>query len=161
MGHSDTSEERRGKSGVCVADRGAFAIAEKRELDVEKFSQQKFAAPLEQTHVSARQIPAKRAAPVRAALFALRVYKSYFSLLFAGSCRFEPTCSRYAYEAIERFGVKRGCWLAMKRLLRCQPLSGKFGYDPIPETWEDMHSTKFVAGSSQEQIHGCEPGARS
>ncbi|HXM99164.1 MAG TPA: membrane protein insertion efficiency factor YidD [Candidatus Dormibacteraeota bacterium] len=94
-------------------------------------------------------------------MFALRVYKSYFSLLFAGSCRFEPTCSRYAYEAIERFGVKRGCWLAMKRLLRCQPLSGKFGYDPIPETWEDMHSTKFVAGSSQEQIHGCEPGARS
>ena len=155
MGHSDTSEEWRGKSEVCVADHGAFAIAEKRELDVEKFSQQKFAAPLEQTHIPARQIPAQRAA-----LFALRVYKSYFSLLFAGSCRFEPTCSRYAYEAIERFGVKRGCWLAMKRLLRCQPLSGKFGYDPIPETWEDMHSTKF-AGSSQEQTRGCEPGTRS
>ncbi|HZV58781.1 MAG TPA: membrane protein insertion efficiency factor YidD [Candidatus Eremiobacteraceae bacterium] len=120
---------------------------------------------MEKTDVLAQQIPAQpiaaqRAAPVRAALFALRVYKSYFSLLFAGSCRFEPTCSRYAYEAIERFGVKRGCWLAMKRLLRCQPLSGKFGYDPIPETWEDMHSTKF-AGSSQEQTRGCEPGTRS
>jgi len=100
---------------------------------VEKFSQQKFAAPLEQTHIPAPHIPAQSSAPVRAALFALRVYKSYFSLLFAGSCRFEPTCSRYAYEAIERFGVMRGSWLALKRLLRCQPLSRKFGYDPVPE----------------------------
>jgi putative membrane protein insertion efficiency factor len=161
MGYGDTSEERRGESGVCVVDHRAPAAAEKRELNVQKLSEEELAAPLEQTHTPARLIPAQGAsAPVRAALFALRVYKSYFSLLFAGSCRFEPTCSRYAYEAIERFGVKRGCWLAMKRLLRCQPLSGKFGYDPIPETWEDMHSTKF-AGSSQEQTRGCEPGTRS
>jgi uncharacterized protein len=76
--------------------------------------------------------------PVRAALFALRVYKAYLSFLFAGNCRFEPTCSRYAYEAIERFGVARGIWLGTKRLLRCQPLSCKFGYDPVPEKWENM-----------------------
>jgi hypothetical protein len=67
------------------------------------------------------------------ALFALRFYKAYLSLLFAGACRFEPTCSRYAYEAIERFGFARGLWLALKRLGRCQPLSGKFGFDPVPE----------------------------
>jgi uncharacterized protein len=67
------------------------------------------------------------------ALFALRFYKAYLSLLFAGACRFEPTCSRYAYEAIERFGVARGSWLALKRLGRCQPLSGKFGFDPVPD----------------------------
>jgi putative membrane protein insertion efficiency factor len=73
---------------------------------------------------------------VRLALFTLRFYKSYLSLLFGGSCRFEPTCSQYAYEAIERFGVVRGPWLALKRLLRCQPLSRKFGYDPVPETWD-------------------------
>jgi putative membrane protein insertion efficiency factor len=77
---------------------------------------------------------------VRAALLALRFYKTYLSILFAGSCRFEPTCSRYAYEAIERFGVLRGTWLGTKRLLRCQPLSGKFGYDPVPEKWEIMSS---------------------
>jgi putative membrane protein insertion efficiency factor len=78
---------------------------------------------------------------VRVALFALRFYKSYLSILFAGSCRFEPTCSRYAYEAIERFGVARGVWLGLKRLLRCHPLSRKFGYDPVPEKFaETFHS---------------------
>lgn len=78
-------------------------------------------------------------AGVRAALFALRCYKAYFSVLFAGSCRFEPTCSMYAYEAIERFGVLRGVWLGTKRLLRCHPLSRKFGYDPVPETWDEVN----------------------
>ena len=70
---------------------------------------------------------------VRFALFALDCYKSYLSVLFAGTCRFEPTCSRYMYEAIERFGVARGVWLGLKRLARCHPLSGKLGYDPVPE----------------------------
>jgi len=74
---------------------------------------------------------------VRVALLALRFYKTYLSILFAGSCRFEPTCSRYAYEAIERFGVARGTWLGLKRLLRCHPLSHKFGYDPVPENWRE------------------------
>ena len=73
--------------------------------------------------------------PVRVALFALRFYKTYLSFLFAGSCRFEPTCSRYAYQAIERFGLLGGLWLGTKRLLRCHPLSSRFGYDPVPETW--------------------------
>jgi len=70
---------------------------------------------------------------VRVALAALRCYKAYLSLLFAGTCRFEPTCSQYAYQAIERFGVLRGVWLGTKRLTQCHPLSGKFGYDPVPE----------------------------
>ena len=76
---------------------------------------------------------------VRLALAALRFYKVYLSLLFAGSCRFEPTCSSYAYEAIERFGVARGSWLALKRLLRCHPLSRKFGYDPVPDAASHHH----------------------
>ena len=83
------------------------------------------------THVEAH-------AGVRAALFALRFYKAYLSILFAGSCRFEPTCSRYAYEAIEKFGVMRGSWLGLKRLVRCHPLSRKFGYDPVPERFDEM-----------------------
>src|SRR5580693_8653142 len=76
---------------------------------------------------------AKHSIPVKAALAALRIYKVYLSVLFAGSCRFQPTCSRYTYEAIERFGVLRGSWMGLKRLLRCHPFSRKFGYDPVPE----------------------------
>jgi uncharacterized protein len=91
----------------------------------------------------------KRSIPVRVALLALRFYKAYLSILFAGSCRFEPTCSRYAYEAIERFGVLRGVWLGLKRLLRCQPLSRKFGYDPVPEKWEEMPSNS----AAQDVLH--------
>ena len=79
-----------------------------------------------------RQSPA-----VGAALLALRFYKAYLSLLFAGNCRFQPSCSQYAYEAIERFGVARGVWLGVKRLARCHPFSRKFGLDPVPD---EVHS---------------------
>ena len=75
---------------------------------------------------------------VRLALLALRFYKIYLSALIGGTCRFEPTCSVYAYEAVERLGLWRGCWLTLKRLLRCHPLSRKFGYDPVPE--HEAHS---------------------
>ncbi|MGB7281985.1 MAG: membrane protein insertion efficiency factor YidD [Candidatus Acidiferrum sp.] len=70
---------------------------------------------------------------VKAALAALRIYKVYLSAHMPGGCRFDPTCSVYAYQAIERFGVMRGTWLGLKRLLRCHPLSRRFGYDPVPE----------------------------
>jgi putative membrane protein insertion efficiency factor len=93
-------------------------------------------------------------AGVRMALFALRFYKAYLSILFAGSCRFEPTCSRYAYEAIERFGVAHGIWLGMKRLLRCHPLSRKFGYDPVPEKRENMVLEMNAAAASAGRSSG-------
>ena len=102
----------------------------------------------------------ERSIPVRAALFALRFYKAYLSILFAGNCRFEPTCSRYAYEAIERFGVTKGIWLGTKRLLRCQPLSRKVGYDPVPEKWEIMSSEMNAvetasnhSAAAQNEVH--------
>lgn len=88
---------------------------------------------------------------VKAALAALRIYKVYLSFLFAGSCRFEPTCSRYAYEAIERFGVMRGSWLGLKRLLRCHPLSRKFGYDPVPEKTE---GEALINGGTEQEAGG-------
>ncbi|MGC1483389.1 MAG: membrane protein insertion efficiency factor YidD [Candidatus Acidiferrum sp.] len=75
----------------------------------------------------------KQPAAVKAALAALRIYKVYLSAHMPGGCRFEPTCSVYAYQAIERFGAMRGTWLGLKRLLRCHPLARKFGYDPVPE----------------------------
>jgi uncharacterized protein len=95
----------------------------------------------------------ERSIPVRVALFAVRSYKAYLSILFAGSCRFEPTCSRYAYEAIERFGVGRGVWLGLKRLLRCHPLSRKFGYDPVPEKWEEMPTSSATQKVQKTEAH--------
>ena len=80
---------------------------------------------------------ANRGLAVAMALFALRCYKAYLSVLFAGTCRFEPTCSQYAYLAIERFGVLRGVWLGTKRLARCHPFSGKFGFDPVPDHFHE------------------------
>lgn len=47
-------------------------------------------------------------------------------------CRFQPTCSQYTYEAVEKFGVARGSWLGLKRILRCHPWNDG-GYDPIPK----------------------------
>jgi putative membrane protein insertion efficiency factor len=80
------------------------------------------------------------------ALFALRCYKAYLSVLFAGTCRFEPTCSQYGYQAIERFGVLRGVWLGSRRLARCHPLSGRFGFDPVPDEFHE----NFSDGKQQE-----------
>ena len=62
----------------------------------------------------------------------IRWYQRALSPLTPPKCRFVPTCSAYAIEAIERFGTLKGGWLALKRLLRCHPWGGH-GYDPVPE----------------------------
>ncbi|HEY7497221.1 MAG TPA: membrane protein insertion efficiency factor YidD [Vicinamibacterales bacterium] len=67
----------------------------------------------------------------RALLALLVVYKGLISPLFAGSCRFEPSCSEYARLAILEHGAIRGAWLATRRLARCRPF-GAYGLDPVP-----------------------------
>lgn len=91
-----------------------------------------------------------RSLPVRVCLLALRFYKTYLSILFAGTCRFDPTCSQYAYEAIDRFGVARGIWLGFRRLLRCHPLSRRFGYDPVPEHCD--HNAHTASGPAARTL---------
>ena len=68
----------------------------------------------------------------RGALALLRAYQLAFSPLYAGSCRFVPSCSAYAAEAVRRFGAIRGSWLALRRLARCRPLAAH-GFDPVPD----------------------------
>lgn len=67
----------------------------------------------------------------RAALGLIRFYRRGISPLLPPSCRYEPTCSAYAEEAIRRYGFARGGWLAARRLGRCHPFGGK-GFDPVP-----------------------------
>lgn len=67
----------------------------------------------------------------RAALGLIRFYRRGISPLLPPSCRYEPTCSAYADEAIRRYGFARGAWLAARRLARCHPFGGK-GFDPVP-----------------------------
>jgi len=66
----------------------------------------------------------------RAVTAPLKLYKRFISPWLPPACRFEPTCSVYAIEAIETYGWYGG-WLAIKRILRCQPFC-KGGYDPVP-----------------------------
>lgn len=69
---------------------------------------------------------------VRGLLLALiRLYQLTLSPWLGTQCRYDPTCSKYAAEALTRFGVRRGTWLAAKRLARCHPW-GRSGYDPVP-----------------------------
>ena len=62
----------------------------------------------------------------------IRFYRRSISPLFPPSCRFVPTCSHYALEAIEKYGAARGGWLALKRFLRCHPFHKGGWYDPVP-----------------------------
>lgn len=70
----------------------------------------------------------------RAVLYLLRGYKWAISPLFPPACRYVPTCSEYAMEAVERYGVLRGGSKAVLRLLRCHPFV-KGGYDPVVKTF--------------------------
>jgi putative membrane protein insertion efficiency factor len=67
----------------------------------------------------------------RVLLAVVRFYRMAISPIRPPSCRYEPTCSAYAVEALERHGAARGSWLALRRLLRCHPFHAG-GHDPVP-----------------------------
>ncbi|MFW5952403.1 MAG: membrane protein insertion efficiency factor YidD [Gemmatimonadota bacterium] len=68
----------------------------------------------------------------RLLLMVIRAYRRFVSPVTPPSCRYLPTCSAYAEEAVRRHGAGRGGWLALRRLLRCHPWGGS-GYDPVPD----------------------------
>ena len=63
-------------------------------------------------------------------LFLLRAYKRLISPLLPSACRYEPTCSEYMFQAVEKYGAMRGVWLGFKRLMRCHPFH-EGGFDPV------------------------------
>jgi uncharacterized protein len=91
--------------------------------------------------------------PANLILALLRLYQGAVSPSLGVRCRYQPTCSAYAYEAVERHGARRGSWLAARRLLRCRP-GVEGGYDPVPERLEvnpapaAKHGTEHDAGQT-------------
>jgi len=75
----------------------------------------------------------------------VQFYKIFFSPFLGGACKFYPSCSNYAQEAIELHGARRGAWLALKRLGRCRPFT-KGGFDPVPDA-EDLDAEWLRSGA--------------
>jgi putative membrane protein insertion efficiency factor len=78
--------------------------------------------------------------PARLAVRAIRWYQTTISSRTPPVCRFTPTCSQYALQAIERYGVWRGTWMGFVRILRCNPLTPG-GHDPVPGTEPTVHES--------------------
>lgn len=90
----------------------------------------------------------------RLVLWLLRGYKRFVSPLFPPACRYHPTCSQYAYQAVERFGVLRGLYLGIRRLLTCHPFH-EGGYDPIPDRFHLLR--RNISSQSDECNEGDVP----
>ncbi len=86
------------------------------------------------------------------ALAMIRFYQVSVSPTLPSSCRYHPTCSNYAFQAIEEWGLKRGLALAVQRVIRCQPFGG-FGWDPVPlrNQPEDRNSPTCANSGSGSQ----------
>ncbi len=75
----------------------------------------------------------------------IRLYRLFLSpLLGPSKCRFHPTCSQYAIEAIEEWGILKGTWMAVRRISRCHPWGG-FGFDPVPKRREEETSSTHTS----------------
>jgi putative membrane protein insertion efficiency factor len=126
MGHRHTSTQLGGHSEFFGAHRGSAEAASARGTAAASDRDVKLQGGAQESGLFGRF--------TKGALLGLvRVYQILLSPIFGGACKFYPSCSNYAFEAIQRHGALRGFALAMKRLGRCRPFT-KGGYDPVPET---------------------------
>ncbi len=92
--------------------------------------------------------------PAAAALrFLIRIYQIVVSPLFPAHCRYWPTCSVYAGQAVRKHGAVSGGWLAIRRLARCHPWGGS-GYDPVPDTCSAGENIKNEATVTDKMEQG-------
>lgn len=82
-------------------------------------------------------------APQRALMALVHIYRLLFKAWIGNACRFEPSCSAYALQALERHGAAKGAWLSGARLLRCHPYC-QGGCDPVPETFTNPAAGLFT-----------------
>lgn len=126
MGHRNSSSHIHDADGLCSNAGGtarvATGVASLKVTAVKLFSSNKAWAS---------------GAAVWLLLAGIRFYQAVFAPVMPVGCKFYPSCSHYAAEAIERHGAARGVWLAAARLWRCRPFT-KGGFDPVPEVVADM-----------------------
>jgi uncharacterized protein len=123
MGHCHTPAQLGGDGAVLGAEGRAFEAAAARRTGAE--------SRRENTHLNGRA----KSVGAWVLLGFVRVYIVFLSPFFGGACKFYPSCSNYAHEAIAKHGARRGFVLAAQRLLRCRPFT-KGGFDPVPEMEE-------------------------
>ncbi|HEX6538814.1 MAG TPA: membrane protein insertion efficiency factor YidD [Candidatus Dormibacteraeota bacterium] len=95
----------------------------------------------------------------RLSLVLIRVYQVTLGPFFGmvSGCRYQPTCSHYGYEALQRFGWRRGWWLALRRIGRCHPFH-EGGFDPVPEQYVTWRAARRA---HREQRSAAGAGVRS
>jgi putative membrane protein insertion efficiency factor len=145
MGHCDSSTQLGRNAGVfgvaggAVETDAAVRAANARRITCETgrvTSPQLAANTNMNTHTGANTFARARTFGAWSLLAFVQFYKVFFSPFLGGACKFYPSCSNYAQEAIELHGARRGAWLALKRLGRCRPFT-KGGFDPVPDA-EDL-----------------------
>jgi uncharacterized protein len=83
----------------------------------------------------------------------LRAYRLLISPIYGQVCRYHPSCSAYALEAVTEYGALRGSWLALRRVARCHPWAPG-GYDPVPRRDGDSHGSQYSEDSEDSQTAG-------
>jgi uncharacterized protein len=91
----------------------------------------------------------------RALLLAVRVYQAFFSALMPSACKFYPSCSQYAAEALRLHGARRGLWLALRRLSRCHPFT-RGGVDLVPDATHPLGVNKTTCQTTNSEKTGDE-----